>query len=125
MKSFIFLLFLSLSSHNPIGARQRSIYVKNNLVSFGVLPKHNRRVVGIYTMYNSNRKKVCIVETHTSCGCTAVLFPQRPIGSKETVKIYLIIDTEFIRGTFEQNALLRMSDGSSVILYSKGCKKYR
>ncbi len=117
----IVLLFLGVlvlsctSSHHD----SNQSGVKGNLnfeelsYNFGKL-KHGDVVGHRFKFYNNGKVPVTIHAVDKGCGCTDVIYPQKPILSKDTAFVEVVFDTNGWYGRQVKRVVLLANDSARV-----------
>lgn len=120
----ILLTFIFVCFSAAMFAETEPRFLNGRKVMFGHLPVANRRAVAVFTVLNNTGKPLQIVDVKTSCGCTTVSFPRRPIPANTKTKIYLTLDTKFFRGYFMKTAMVCFYKHKPQLLRMTGYKLF-
>ena len=114
------LIGIAIFSSFALSAQNKAhIDFKETIFDYGEIPfKGNGECT--FTLTNTGKGPLVLNEVTTSCGCTAVEWPQKPILNGETADITIKYDTKR-QGTFNKSIIIKSNaDNTPLSLEIKG-----
>lgn len=101
---FYIALFLPFNSLSAYGQIERSLMFIPDEVDFGTIKEENGKISRKVKAINVSGKPTFIISARTSCGCSAIDYPQTEIAPGDTVMISVTYDPLNRPGKFLKTA---------------------
>lgn len=132
MKRLLFILLIGLFTVNVMNAQwgnnsngtlsngsEGGVKWEQKIIDIGDVKQYNPQEV-VYKFTNTGGKPIIITGAKGSCGCTDILYSQKPILPGQTAEITVNFDAETL-GVFNKTVTLTMNiENSSQVLRLKG-----
>ena len=89
-----------------------------------ILHQNKDTITTFFDYYNYTNKVQLIDTIKTSCGCTKVRYPHKPIRVGENGKIFISIDITNVSGYFHKTIAVYFHEQKPIILKVLGKKEY-